>query len=339
MIKTKQRVYFFDNLKFLLIILVVIGHVINFYIDSYKFFRIIFIFIYTFHMPLFVFITGLFQKKITNYNNFPWKRILYYLILVYCMKITIFSISNYFKLDEEIRFLGGAEYYWYLVVISFYIICNPIINKINFKFLFIFSIIISLTFGYDASLGDLLYLSRTIVFFPFYLLGYKYCNNKEQLLSFFNKKRFKIIALIILISFSIICIKGIDLIYEYRRLLTGKNSYLIVFGAKCEWYHRLVYYIASLLVGMSILFIVPKRKIKIISNLGKKTLQIYILHQPLNYFFMGIGLYNLLEKEFGNLYFKFILLLIAIIITFFLSLNLFRNSLKHFSNIIFTSTE
>ena len=54
----KERVYKFDNLKLLLIVLVIFGHILEFVPNSMD----KYIFIYTFHMPCFMFVTGYFAK-------------------------------------------------------------------------------------------------------------------------------------------------------------------------------------------------------------------------------------------------------------------------------------
>lgn len=60
----KERDYLFDNIKGLLIFLVVFGHLIS-YSSFKKIHSIDFIYlsIYIFHMPIFVFISGYFSKK------------------------------------------------------------------------------------------------------------------------------------------------------------------------------------------------------------------------------------------------------------------------------------
>ena len=58
------RIYLFDNIKFLAILLVVIGHAINFLTetDGNMLEKSLFLTIYSIHMPLFIFISGLFLK-------------------------------------------------------------------------------------------------------------------------------------------------------------------------------------------------------------------------------------------------------------------------------------
>lgn len=57
----KERNYLFDNLKFLLIVLVVFGHSLE-EISLAQDYAIIRAWIYSFHMPAFVFISGYFSK-------------------------------------------------------------------------------------------------------------------------------------------------------------------------------------------------------------------------------------------------------------------------------------
>lgn len=68
--KPKARIIKLDNLKFFLIFLVVLGHIFeeviaagnaNWDVKSARFF------IYLFHMPLFLFVSGIFSKK--NIDN------------------------------------------------------------------------------------------------------------------------------------------------------------------------------------------------------------------------------------------------------------------------------
>ena len=318
-----MRIYKFDNLKFLLILLVVIGHFCDLYINDYVVLKKIFIFVYAFHMPLFIFVTGLFQKKISSYKEIPYKKILFYIGLMYFMKASIFVVSSKYGLGYQFEFFSGGEGYWYLGVLIVYIFLLPIINKIKFNYLFVFSLLLGIFVGYDNSVGDFLYLSKAIVFFPFYLLGYYFSNRRVELANFSSLKILKIFAILIILGFGIYCFYNIDYIYKFRMLFNGRNAYSLIDSFVCSYKHRLFTYSISFVVGSSIFCIVPSRKIKIISNLGKNTLQVYVLHQPIAFLLKGVGFFELLRGEFGN-YFIYVYLLIAIILTCFLSIRKFR---------------
>ena len=59
----KIRNYLVDNLKVILIFLVVFGHTIEYYIGQSAILRGIYMYIYIFHMPLFVYISGYLSQK------------------------------------------------------------------------------------------------------------------------------------------------------------------------------------------------------------------------------------------------------------------------------------
>lgn len=81
----KQRDYFFDNIKGFLIILVVFGHAIQYLAFKRNSPALLglFMLIYSFHMPLFIFISGFFSKKTNSlklinlaFTYFLWQMVI-----------------------------------------------------------------------------------------------------------------------------------------------------------------------------------------------------------------------------------------------------------------------
>lgn len=71
----KQRVAYYDNLKGILIVLVVVGHLLEPVAVSANMTTMQFVdFIYLFHMPLFIFVSGLFCKSICKkvFSELMW---------------------------------------------------------------------------------------------------------------------------------------------------------------------------------------------------------------------------------------------------------------------------
>ena len=58
-----KRIALWDNLKFFLVTCVVVGHFADQFADISLAYDSIFLFIYSFHIPLFIFISGIFYKK------------------------------------------------------------------------------------------------------------------------------------------------------------------------------------------------------------------------------------------------------------------------------------
>lgn len=63
MISMEKRIFLFDNLKFFLILTVVIGHFIDYITKSSHMMSGLFLFIYSFHMPFFIYLAGLFHSN------------------------------------------------------------------------------------------------------------------------------------------------------------------------------------------------------------------------------------------------------------------------------------
>ena len=66
------RTAYFDNAKFLLMILVVFSHLLQPFIGDHKFYHDLYYFIFTFHMPAFVFFSRLFCQ--TAHKRFKSSR-------------------------------------------------------------------------------------------------------------------------------------------------------------------------------------------------------------------------------------------------------------------------
>ena len=196
----KERINRFDNLKFLLILLVVFGHFIDYFFKYSINIQRLFIIIYSFHMPLFIFMVGLFSKKVKSIKKTDSKKVFFYIIISLLIKMTIFIIESiYYKSNFDI--FGGPDIYWFLFVIAVYTLLIPVISKFNLNFLLVFSIVFALVAGYDNNIGDFLALSRMIVFFPFFLSGYMLSERKNELNNFISKSKLKYLAVLILIVF------------------------------------------------------------------------------------------------------------------------------------------
>lgn len=64
--KSTKRIYKWDNLKCFLIVMVVIGHFVNQYAPISNTMKSLSLFIYSFHMPLFIFFVRIITKKMVT---------------------------------------------------------------------------------------------------------------------------------------------------------------------------------------------------------------------------------------------------------------------------------
>lgn len=311
---SENRMSFYDNLRFLLILFVVIGHFADTYTAHSVLFRSIYVWIYSFHMPLFLFLSGLFYKD----KNITQKILVYITIgfsykILYFLELSIMYGSATFTLLSD----GGIP--WYMFVLAIYTAISYLLRKTDKRFILIFSFILGCFIGYDASIGDYLYLSRAIVFYPFFVLGQ--IVDKENLLQITLNRQLKIISFIILLVWGGLCFFHLDCIYLLRPLFTGRNPFSVneIF-VKWGLIYRIFCYTITLIVGASVSCIVTARRLPVITLIGSRTLQIYFWH----WFIVAI----LVKYQINTIFCmtdagKLIWLFCAVILTFILGFKIF----------------
>ena len=163
---TKSRNYFLDNYKAFLILLVVIGHFIEPCYTNTLFLTVLKWFIFSFHMPAFIFISGYFSKKDMGLEKLIQKLVIPYFVfeLLYYF-LYVFVIHK----DTGLYFNRPKFSLWYLMALFFWRIATPYVKKIPGN-LFI-AITGGLLIGF-TQLGNFFSIPRTLFFYPFFLAGY-----------------------------------------------------------------------------------------------------------------------------------------------------------------------
>lgn len=311
-----NRIALWDNLKFILITLVVAGHFADQLTDYSSIYSSIYLFIYAFHMPLFIFISGYFHS-----DRNTTKKVLFYTSLGFLYKIVSFLIDR-LNGDSQYIFnlLADSGLAWFMFVLAIYTFALSLLKDQNKKFILIGSIILACFIGYDKSIGDFLYLSRAIIFFPFYLLGTMI--KSFDILEFKRKyPLLKVVALLIFIAWGILCITKVNTLYGLRYMFSGRHPFpdgIITYGPII----RLACYIISAVLGLSLILLATSKKIKWISNFGKNTINVYFWHLNLFYIFKSFIDFNSIYSSFS---FGFLLYITAtIVVTVILSTKIFN---------------
>lgn len=318
-----KRISFYDNLKFILIVLVVVGHFLDIKANNSDIYKGLFLFIYSFHMPLFIFISGLFYK-----NKKIKEKVVMFILIGLLTKIVLFLTSFILYGNTSFSLLNYPDLPWFMIALAFYIFISSILNKVDKKYLLFFSILIACITGYDSNIGSFLSLSRIIVFYPFFILGQMM--DKNEIIKLHNDKMLQLISIFVIIIWIIVCFYGLDYSYILRPLYTGKNPYIVnTIFIKWGMLYRLICYITTICISLAILCIVPLRNFKF-SKLGSKTLQVYFWH----YVFLDIFIFIGLDRVFNyGVLGKFIWIIFAIVLSFILCLNIFSLPLNKIKNI------
>ena len=328
----KSRNVYIDNVKALLIILVVVGHFTDLAVDESEMMKSLFVFIYSFHMPLFIFVNGLLCKHIVKDRHRVMDKVAVFMALYVALKGILFFTRTVIG-HEDISFHLFEEdgVPWYLFSTAVFYVVTYLFRNFNKKWLLVLSVVLALLVGYDPDIGDSLVLSRSIVFYPFFLLGW--CIDPEKLSRMTEKIYVKIVCAAAGIVFALLCIFRLDLIYPLRPLFTGRNGYKEL--EECEPYGlllRLVCYCISLIMCFIILGITMHREIKVFTVIGRRTLAVYFFHRPILYLLTYSNVLAWLQESAGWTLGNILWLIIAVLLSLMLSASIFSRVIQFFIN-------
>ena len=310
--QTKYHIALWDNLKFILILLVVVGHMADTFTGESESFRALYLFIYSFHMPLFFFVSGLFfsEKRILS-------KILFYLSFTYLLKIILVIIERCFgETQPYFVLLAPDGPSWFTFVLAAFTLISYLIRNHKKVYIAIAVLILGCFAGYDASVGDYFCLSRIIVFFPFYCLGTALGSERIVELKGKVKPWLIILAAVFVLGWLYVCFFHCNLAYHLRHLFTGRNPFsegIMAIGPLV----RLFCYVVSFGMCSALVILVPNIKLGPITEWGSRTINVFFWHLPI---------YFLLEHVvgMGRLFYlgawgKILFLLCGVLLTVILS--------------------
>ena len=319
-----HRDFYLDNTKFFLIIMVIWSHVLSnlcggricHRVDS---------FLYFFHMPLFIFISGYFTK-VNDPAGF-WKsigRLLETLIIFNTIHVIIRIALGKIVIGEDdfwsILFSPQWSLWYLLSLIWWRIIVFVSTQKFHISPVkaLVFSVVLGLAAGF-LPVGRELSLQRTFFFLPFFALGYV-CKDVRLDIAVIRKVPVYMAAIILLLVLSCTLLYG----QQFKTLLMGcfpyyqYNAPLIV-----SLVVRIVTYLGCFITAACVLRCMPRREIKWISAQGAHTLHYYLYHTFIIYFLMGLSLYFKLPT---TIYMSVCYVLVIVLIAWTLQrINFFRS--------------
>ena len=275
-----------DNIKVLLIFLVVFNHIIAFNlvkVDTVV--RYVWYAITIFHMPAFVFISGYLSKKpqnvLKNFKN---------LLIPYVLGYTLTWYSQIWlgrSVDYEILRPTGSVM-WYILALFIYRLTIEALGKI--RFIVPLSILFALWAGTRPEFTTFLSSSRIVVFFPFFVAGYLW---KSEYITAIRKFKGKWI---------LVAISGVLLwaIPNYMipnemgiAIFRGNHGYQICGLTDPQGVIlRLLMYLVSFVVVYTMLALVPDIKLPL-TYVGRHTMGIYFFHYPIMIVLNGLLLLSI----------------------------------------------
>lgn len=323
-----RRIALWDNLKLFLIYLVVLGHLTLQYFDESRIFGIMSMIIYAFHMPAFIFVSGIFSKHSVNSDKFPLKKIFGFIILYIFTRILNYSANIVFGKHIDFDFFTCSDIPWYMMAMAIWYAITWAIKNFDVKYVFITSIIIACFAGYMKGDTDFLAILRVVTFYPFFYAGYVSSRTKVEEIT--AKKGVRIFSAVYFTAFIIICIVLFDKIEWLFSILTGRRPYSEI-DTYSDWgcLLRLAYYVVVSLLIISVISLCPRKKY-ITSKYGASTLQIYLFHRPILYILKNAELFTFISNIGTG--WEWLAVFVTIVITAVLCLDFWGKPIQYLIN-------
>lgn len=291
--KERERSFHWDNVKFVLILLVVTGHFLGIYEGEFLTQKKLFYFINIFHMPAFIFVSGLFSKSAINGKKFRIDRVFFYALLYFLVKTMIFVISMFFDGNQNYELLNDQGVQWYMWAMVMFLCATRLFRRIRPGFLLGVAVLVAVFAGYDWTIGRSFSMGRFLQWYPFFLAGYYL--DPEKVSEKLNRPWLRAVSAVFLLVLGYVCFFHLGRLSRMRPLLIGSYSYEKLpypqFGGVC----RLVYYVLAALACVAVFSLIPAGK-TFFSEWGRHSLTIYFWHRPVLELAVKLGMRDILEK-------------------------------------------
>ncbi|MDF2589484.1 MAG: hypothetical protein K0S41_3325 [Anaerocolumna sp.] len=307
--KSTSRNYLFDNIRALLIFLVVVGHMLTEQLGETNTINTIYTFIYFFHMPAFIFISGYFSKNIEKSRNTAVQT---YFVPFVVLNILFWFLDkvNLVELNVPFRILDPVWGLWFYL--SLFIWKFLLKDLVRIRYILPISFAVGILSGLSNEFSLKMSIARIISFLPFFLLGY-FCNEIHiQKL----RKIPKIITSAFLMGFVVFS-------YYFTKVKLFKKEYFYMrkpFNSIKDDYSsfeavmiRLAIYIIAIIIIICLINLITLNKTRF-SMIGQNSVTVYILH-----LFVVSNLRRLSLPWDKTNYYLIYTAIVAILITYFCS--------------------
>ncbi|MFF4354327.1 acyltransferase family protein [Streptomyces sp. NPDC001530] len=167
----KQRDAFFDNAKYLAIVLVAMGHAWEPLKDQSRILEAAYTVVYTFHMPAFIIISGYFSRSFDMRPD-RLKRLVTGVLVPYVLFETAYSLFKRWAAPDPthpISLLDPWYLTWFLVALFIWRLTTPLWKLVRWPLPLALAIAVLASVSPD--IGAELDLQRVLQFLPFFVLG------------------------------------------------------------------------------------------------------------------------------------------------------------------------
>ena len=269
---TKERVAYLDNARYWVMLLVVIGHSLTQF-GSMDSARAVYVWIYAFHMPFFILISGYTARRYMG-DARQVRRIVSTLVVPYLIvETTLQLISRHYTGEPDpLMILSPQWLAWFLAALFVWRLTTPIWRALRYPITT--SIVISLTVGL-FELPNVLSLPKILGFLPFYVVG---MHMSREWFERLTERPIRIASAIVLLVAFLICYRysggwETDWLLWKQRYDESPLSATPIEGMT----QRAELLAVGFLLTFAALSLVPKRR-SWTTRFGGRTFYCYLLH-------------------------------------------------------------
>ncbi|MGA5896097.1 acyltransferase family protein [Streptomyces venetus] len=166
-----QRDAFFDNAKYLAIVLVAMGHSWEPLRDGSRAASALYMVVYAFHMPAFIIVSGYFSR---SFDASPGRirRLITGLAVPYVVFETAYTLFTRWtdqEPDRPVSLLDPLYLTWFLAALFIWRLTTPIWQRVRWPLPL--ALVIAMLATLSPSIGNDLDLQRTLQFLPYFVVG------------------------------------------------------------------------------------------------------------------------------------------------------------------------
>lgn len=268
----KTRDYLFDNYRALLIFFVVIGHTLSYTNRTSDIYPALYYFIYFFHMPAFMMVSGYFSKNVDKSRDSAVVQLLvpYLIMNVFCYIQGYYVYTGNGLSYPKFQVFQPIRGCWFLLCLFVYKIMLK--DLVRVRHIIVVTFLIGILVGWSDEFAGYFSLSRMAVFSFFFILGY-YLN--EEHINCIRKIP-KWIALLIIVA-------GLAFAWYVTAINKMKVEhilYRIPYAEGKEWVYmglRVILYVVALMLSAAWLVLMSDKQTRI-SYIGQNTITVYVFH-------------------------------------------------------------